>query len=172
MRKLLIGLLFACGGLMSAHAQNIEGQIIASQYGQWRIQGYAPNSYTFAPTSCRVQGGASFFSAFTAGVPVEIVDGSPALSEQVTPSAVVNNNQTCSIAITPQNSHQLPWYIRSATGGLQEAIDQNLSSTTANTVVLDSRWYQLGGVPLGYRECQRIGQARSSGRYHDSFHMV
>ncbi len=145
MKKLLIGLLLACAGILSAHAQNIEGQIIASQYGTWRIAGYAANNYTFAPTSCRVQGGASYFNAFTPGVPVEIVDGNPALSEEVTPTSVVNNNQICSITISPENSHQLPWYIRSATGGLQEAINENLKGSTANTVVLDSHWYQIGG---------------------------
>lgn len=145
MKRLLIALLLPCAAFVPARAQNIEGQIIASQYGAWRVQGYAANDYTFAPTSCRVQGGASFFSAFTSGVPVEIVDGNPALSEEVTPSSVVINNQTCSISISPQNSHQLPWYIHSATGGLQEALNQNLSSSTENTVVLDSLWYQVGG---------------------------
>ena len=57
-------------------AQNIEGQIIASQYGRWKVPGYAPNTYSsFAPDSCRVQGGASFFFAFSVGTPITIVDG-------------------------------------------------------------------------------------------------
>ena len=66
----------------NVQAQNIEGQIIASQYGKWRVPGYAPNTYSsFAPSSCRVQGGASFFFAFTVGTPIAdrrrkpVVDG-------------------------------------------------------------------------------------------------
>ena len=68
----LLALLFCAANV---EAQNIEGQIIASQYGTWKVPGYAPNTYSsFAPTSCRVQGGASFFFAFAAGTPVQIVD--------------------------------------------------------------------------------------------------
>jgi hypothetical protein len=63
MRRLFVLMMIAlwCGGVQ---AQNIEGQIVASQYGRWKVPGYAPNTYSsFAPTSCRVQGGASFFFA-------------------------------------------------------------------------------------------------------------
>jgi len=120
-------------------AQNIEGQIIASQYGKWRVPGYASNTYSsFAPDSCRVQGGASFFEAFTVGTPVEIVDSSPSSSEIVTPSSTVENNVSCSVAIAPINDHQLPFYLTSATGGLQEALNNNLTSPEPNTVILDA----------------------------------
>jgi hypothetical protein len=71
----LMMIVLCCGG---ARAQNIEGQIVASQYGKWKVPGYAPNTYSsFAPTSCRVQGGASFFFAFNAGTPITIVDSNP-----------------------------------------------------------------------------------------------
>ena len=129
-------------------AQNIEGQIIASQYGKWRVPGYASNTYSsFAPDSCRVQGGASFFEAFTVGTPVEIVDSSPSSSEIVTPSSTVENNVSCSVAIAPINDHQLPFYLTSATGGLQEALNNNLTSPEPNTVILDAAFYQL--LPSG-----------------------
>jgi hypothetical protein len=130
-----------------AVAQNIEGQIIASQYGEWKVQGYSPDSYTFAPTACRVQGGASFFPAFTVGTPIRIVDGSPKLSETVIPSSFLYNNTTCSISISPVNHHQLPFYLASATGGLQEAINANVSNPGTNTIILNNKWYQLGGSP-------------------------
>jgi hypothetical protein len=76
--KNLLALLAILYCVTNVQAQNIEGQIIASQYGLWRVPGYAANTYSsFAPTSCRVQGGASFFFAFTAGTPTKIVDGNP-----------------------------------------------------------------------------------------------
>jgi hypothetical protein len=126
-------------------AQNIEGQLIASQYGTWQVSGYAPDTYTFAPTACRVQGGNSFFPAFTAGTPVKIVDGDPNLTETVTPTNVISDNNACSISIAPVNHHNLPYYLTSATGGLQEAINANLTNPGSNTIILNNRWYQLGG---------------------------
>jgi hypothetical protein len=126
-------------------AQNIEGQLIASQYGTWQVSGYAPDTYTFVPTACRVQGGDSFFPAFTAGTPVKIVDGDPNLTETVSPTNVTSNNNACSISIAPVNHHNLPYYLTSATGGLQEAINANLTNPGLNTIILNNRWYQLGG---------------------------
>jgi hypothetical protein len=128
-----------------AWAQNIEGQIIAAQYGQWVVPGMQPDSYSFTPTSCRVSGGASFFYAFSAGTPIKIVDGNPALTEIVTPSNVVENNSTCILSINPVNHHNLPFYLTSATGGLQEAINSNATNPATNTIILSNLWYQLGG---------------------------
>ena len=44
MKRLLVFtmIMLGCGG---AKAQNIEGQIVASQYGNWKVPGYAPNTY-------------------------------------------------------------------------------------------------------------------------------
>lgn len=145
MKKLIVLLLATIPTISPARGQNTEGQLIASQYGQWKVEGYAPDTYTFAPTSCRVQGGASFFYAFTVGTPIRIVDGNPALSETVTPSSVIENNNTCTISIQPVNHHQLPFYLTSATGGLQEAINANSSNPGSNTIILNNEWYQLGG---------------------------
>jgi hypothetical protein len=132
----------------SIQAQNIEGQIIASQYGKWKVPGYAPNTYSsFAPDSCRVQGGASFFFAFTVGTPITIVDATPSLTETVIPTATVQSDVSCAVTIAPVNNHQVPFYLTSATGGLQEALNQNLTSPQTNTVILDSAFYQLVGGP-------------------------
>ncbi len=89
-----------------------------------------------------MQGGASFFFAFNTGTPVRIVDSTPALSETVTPSSYVDTNVTCAISIAPVNSHQLPFHFTSATGGLQEALSQNLTTPATNTIILDNAWYQ------------------------------
>src|ERR1700744_818307 len=110
MKKLLLlfPFLFCCAGVQ---AQNIEGQIIASEYGKWKVPGYAANTYSsFAPDSCRVQGGASFFPAFTVSTPVELVDAQPSLTEVVVPTNTVETNVTCSVTIAPVNDHQLPFY--------------------------------------------------------------
>jgi hypothetical protein len=147
MNKLFVvlSMVFCCAGVQ---AQNIEGQIIASQYGRWKVPGYAPNTYSaFAPDSCRVQGGASFFFAFTVGTPISIVDGNPSLTETVVPTSTVDSNVTCAVSIAPVNNHQLPFFITSATGGLQEALNQNLTNPQPNTVILDNTFYnQVGGA--------------------------
>src|ERR1700748_3586205 len=117
----LLTLVFCCARVQ---AQNIEGQIIASEYGTWAVPGYTSNTYSFAPGSCRVQGGASFFFAFNTGTPVRIVDS--------TPSSYVDTNVTCAVSIAPVNSHQLPFHLTSATGGLQEALSQNLTTPATN----------------------------------------
>jgi hypothetical protein len=143
----------ACPGVpwTEVQAQNVEGQIIASEYGTWIVPGYTSNTYSFAPASCRVQGGASFFFAFNIGSPVRIVDANPALSETVTPSSYVDTNVTCAISIAPVNSHQLPFHLTSATGGLQEALSQNLTTPATNTIILNNAWYSqvaaVGGNP-------------------------
>ncbi len=129
----------------AVQAQNIEGQIIAAQYGTWTVPGTSPNSYAFSPTSCRVQGGASFFFAFTVGTPIKIIDGNPSLDEVVTPTSYVNTNDTCAVSIAPVNPHSTPFYLQSATGGLQEALNQNMTTPATNTIVLSSAWYQLVG---------------------------
>jgi hypothetical protein len=119
MKKLLVILPFLLWGA-GVQAQNIEGQIIASQYGKWKVPGYAPNTYSsFAPDSCRVQGGASFFFAFSVGTPLSIVDANPSLTETVIPTATVDTNVSCAVSIAPINNHQVPFYLTSATGGLQ-----------------------------------------------------
>lgn len=145
MKKLLAVLAFGFCSL-AVQGQNIENQIIASQYGTWQVAGYAPNTYTFqSPSLCMVQGGASHFPAFKVGTPLRIVDGNPSLSETVVPSAVVIDNVTCALSIAPVNDHQLPWHIGSATGGLQEALNNNLSDPATNMVILDNAFYQSVG---------------------------
>ena len=114
----------------------------------------AGHLYASRRRACRVQGGASFFPAFTVGTPIKIVDGNPSLTEIVTPSNVVINNNTCSIAISPANHHNLPFYLTSATGGLQEAIERERREPGINTIILDSRFYVS------------VGPSNVASRYH------
>ena len=143
---LLISLFLMAGAGGRLTAQNIEGQIVASQYGKWKVPGFAPNTYSgFAPDSCRVQGGASYFFAFQAGTPVTLVDGNPSLNEVLVPSATVESNVTCSVTVSPVNNHQVPFFFTTATGGLQEALNQNMTNPQPNTVILDNTFYQMVG---------------------------
>ncbi len=57
----------------------------------------------------------------------------------------VDSNVTCAISIAPVNDHQLPFYLTSATGGLQEALNENLTTPQTNTVILDNEFYQMVG---------------------------
>ena len=70
----------------------------------------------------------------------------PALTETVMPTAIVNSNVMCAIRIAPVNDHQVPFSLGSATGGLQEALSQNMTTPATNTVVLDSAWDELVGM--------------------------
>jgi hypothetical protein len=159
--KKIFALLAFVSCCAQVQAQNVEGQIIASEYGTWAVPGYTSNAYSFAPASCRVQGGASFFFAFNTGTPVRIIDANPTLSETVTPSSYVDTNVTCAISIAPVNSHQLPFHLTSATGGLQEALTENLTTPATNTIILNNAWYQQVAA-VGSNPAIIIGTAQGS----------
>ncbi len=136
---------FAIAGAAApqASAQNTEGQIIAAQYGQYRVPGTLQDGYVFAPAACQVSNAGQNFAAFTQGAPVRIVDGDPNSSETVVAGRV--DIHACSVQLNPLHHHSPPFYLTSGTGGLQEAIIANGTGTQANTIVLDSTWYALGG---------------------------
>ena len=139
MKKLLaLSAILCCACLQ---AQNVEHQIIASQYGEFKVPSVG-TGFTFPPDSCQVSGGNKNFPAFTTGVPIKIVDANPALTEVVTPVAVFLSNNNCSVSMSPVNQHS-SFYLTSGTGGLQEALNAGQVYGTANTVILDQEWYAL-----------------------------
>jgi len=133
---------------LTARAQNIEGQIIAAQYGVWRVQGIPQpttgNAFNFVAAACSQIAGNKTFQAFQVGTPIEIFDADPNMNESVTPSAVSATNQGCSITVTPAHTHN-SFSLGSATAGLQEAINANISNPTINTIALTAEWYRRGG---------------------------
>ena len=144
MRRILLGLLILWG-YSFAQAQNVENQIIASQYGQFQVQGTGENSYVFSPTACQVTAGNKNFSALRQGVPVRIVDpGNHALDETVNAGLV--NISVCSVQLAARNRHVPPFYLTSGTAGLQEAINANAASGPANTIIIETGFYALGGT--------------------------
>jgi hypothetical protein len=141
LRRLLVGLaLVFCASHLQA--QNVEGQIVASQFGEFQVPGIAVGSLQFEPSTCQVVGGGKNFAAFTAGVPVKIVDSNPALNEFQTPSAVFISQ--CAVSMATTYIHALPFYLTSGTGGLQEALNNGqVKAGGPNTVILNSEWYGL-----------------------------
>jgi len=122
-------------------AQNIEGQLVAAQFGEFQVTNNG-NGFTFPAEACQVNGGGKNFMAFSAGTPIKIVDANPSLTEVVTPVAVFLNGG-CSVSLATAYSHT-SFYLTSGTGGLQEAINNGRGRAgSANTIVLNAEWYGL-----------------------------
>jgi hypothetical protein len=131
-------------GVPSPHleAQNIEGQIVASQFGEFQVPGTATGSLQFESAACQVSGGGKNFAAFTVGVPIKIVDSNPNLTEVQTPAAVFINQ--CAVSMGTTYIHSTPFYLTSGTGGLQEALTNGpVKAGGPNTVILNADWYSL-----------------------------
>ncbi len=123
-------------------AQNVEGQIVASQFGEFQVPGIDTGSLQFEPTACQVTGGGKNFAAFTVGVPIKIVDSNPNLTEVQTPAAVFINQ--CAVSMGTTYIHSTPFYLTSGTGGLQEALTNGpVKAGGPNTVILNADWYAL-----------------------------
>ncbi len=123
-------------------AQNIEGQIVASQFGEYQVPTVG-NGFSFPPDTCEISGGSRSFPAFTSSVPIKIVDTNPAYTEVDTPVAVIANSSACAVSMTTTYSHS-SFYLTSGTGGLQEAINNGIQNAGgANTVILNAEWYSL-----------------------------
>ena len=143
LKKLLV-LIALLIGAIHCRAQNVEGQIIASQYGQWSLQGTATNNFTFPAALCQITAGGTNFPAFTTGTPVTIVQpGDLAISETLV-AGLVNIN-ACSVNLTPTQTHNPPFYLTSGTAGLQEALTAN-GNAGPNSIIVNLEWYRLGGT--------------------------
>ncbi|MGC2399475.1 MAG: glycosyl hydrolase family 28-related protein [Acidobacteriaceae bacterium] len=121
-------------------AQN-AGQLIASQYGEFKVYGSSSGGFSFPPATCQVSAGGKNFAAFSTGIPIKVVDSNPSLTEVATPSSVYIS--VCSVNMATMNTHVPPYYLTSGTGGLQEAITANQTTNGPNTIVLDAEWYRL-----------------------------
>src|ERR1700678_1054093 len=111
--KILIAFLAIAFASLHLQAQNIEGQIIAAQYGEYKVPGQSTGGFTFPSDTCQVSGGNKNFSAFVTGVAVKIVDSNPALNEIATPSSVFIGQ--CTINMSTTYNHVPPYYLTSGT---------------------------------------------------------
>src|ERR1700678_3776331 len=140
MKKILLVALALVACFPRAQAQS-AGQIIAAQYGEFRVAGSSSGGFSFPPATCQVSGGGRNFAAFSAGTPIKIVDSNPNLTEVATPSSVYIG--ACSLNMATVYSHVPPFYLTSGTGGLQEAINANQTTNGPNTILLNAEWDQL-----------------------------
>jgi hypothetical protein len=139
----LMLLAFAATMTYCAQAQNIEGQPIAAQYGEFEVQNEG-NGFAFDPANCNVTGGGENFPAFTTGTPVKVVDALPAQTEVSTAVTAFLSGSNCAVSLGGLAYQHTSFYLTSGTGGLQEALNnEKINAGGNNTIILNARWYEL-----------------------------
>jgi hypothetical protein len=139
----LILLAFVATMTYCAQAQNIEGQPIAAQYGEFEVQNEG-NGFSFDPANCNVSGGGENFPAFTTGTPVKVVDAVPAQTEVSTTVTAFLSGSNCAVSLFGLAYQHTSFYLTSGTGGLQEALNnEKINAGGNNTIILNARWYEL-----------------------------
>ncbi len=132
--------------LCSLHAQgqNVEGQIVASQYGEWKVPSIGIG-FTFDPASCQLSGGGKNFAAFSNGTPIKVVDENPGLTEVSNATVYAHvDSSSCSVSLGGLAYGHTSFYLTSGTGGLQEALNNALIRVGGpNTIILNEEWYEL-----------------------------
>jgi hypothetical protein len=127
--------------------------VYARAYNNWNLIGQSTNTFTFNGAVCynspynNGQSPSFFDFAGYQGTtlvynPVFILDANAALNEIVTPTSVTNTSASCGFGAAPANTH-ISFNLLSGTGGLQEAITNQLQVTPVFDVVLDKYWYQI-----------------------------
>ena len=71
MKKTLLVLLAMVPCFAPARGQN-TGQILAAQYGEFKVTGSTLGGFSFPPATCQVSAGGKNFAAFSAGTPIKI----------------------------------------------------------------------------------------------------
>src|ERR1700733_10057907 len=140
MKKIVFAVLAFVLCFTHVQGQN-AGQIVAAQYGEFKVTGLTLGGFSFPPATCQVSAGGKNFAAFSVGTPIKIVDSNPNLTEVATPSSVYIG--ACSLNMATVYNHVPPFYLTSGTGGLQEAINANQTTNGPNTILLNTEWYKL-----------------------------
>jgi hypothetical protein len=139
----LVLLAFVATMTYCARAQNIEGQPIAAQYGEFEVQNEG-NGFAFDPANCNVSGGGENFPAFTTGTPVKVVDALPSQTEVSTTVTAFLSGSNCAVSLFGLAYQHTSFYLTSGTGGLQEALNnEKINAGGNNTIILNARWYEL-----------------------------
>jgi hypothetical protein len=135
----------------------------ASAFGAWAIQGQSPNTYTFQGRSiCNQSAQNTPFFAFNTNAPVWIADQTTSNSEVVTPSAIVQTAGSCGVSVSPSNQHYT-FSLKSATGGLQEAINAlGGASSVPALVQLDRNFYAYANQVPGTSAAAIITAAKGN----------
>ena len=149
-----------CGPLSPVHAQTARAPFsqpwyFAADYN-FRIASQTANTFLWSPRGiCTATASGTQFNPFKVGTTVLIVDVTAANSEVVTPTAVTATSNACGFAATALNNHY-SFSVTSATGGLQEALNQLAVSNASKPgpIYLDRNWYSAassipGKTPAG-----------------------
>jgi hypothetical protein len=150
----ILGLGAGCSALAQTPGQptpgpgNTAGILYASSFGQWTIaQGSTPANGGVNwpnPSSCRPTAAYGMpLMPFIVGSPIKIIDAQPAHTENVTVTSFNAYANGCSFQATMNYIHN-SYFVTTATGGLQEAI--NYAAGLPYQVVLTSDWTRLGGT--------------------------
>lgn len=135
----------------------------ASSFNIYSIPSQLPNTYQFAGRSiCTASAQGLPFFVFNTNAPVYIQDQTSANSEVVTPSSVINTAGSCGVAVSATNQHRTFW-LRSGTGGLQEAINTLTGGTQYPALVILDRnfWSGAAAVP-GTTATAIVGAAKGN----------
>lgn len=132
---------------------DIAGTFYASNFAGWTVaQGNnGPFAWSSSAVCLKASSGGVQFQPFVVGSPIRIVDtAAPSNSENVTVTAVNVNGSGCAIVTTTPAHTHYSFYLTSATGGLQEAINfakQNYGvSPSLGVVIATADWERLGGT--------------------------
>lgn len=141
--------LLALTGFVRAQAPpgpaNLAGTLYASNFAQWTVSQGTNGQWAWSsPSACTAKSGGVQFPAFTVGTPVQIVDNVPANSEVVVPTQVQVGGSGCSITIAPIHPHN-SFFFRSATAGLQEAINYANAQGPPFMIYVTPDFTRLGG---------------------------
>jgi len=144
-KKLFIALTFGLATLASAQTNPALGGIYqADSFANWSSPPGNLSPYSWSNSdACYGKTLGLTFPMYVAGVPIQITDANPALSEVATVNSVYTNNQ-CSITLNAVNSHT-SFSLSSATAGFREALNYAVKNG-GGTVVLTPRWASLGGT--------------------------
>lgn len=114
----------------------------ASSFGNWQINGNSPNTFSFyGSQTCNQSAQAIPFFVFNTNAPVRIVDSTPANSQTVTPASIIKSAGSCGFTASGNGLHN-SFYVTSATGGLQEALNTvGQAASLPALIVLDRNWY-------------------------------
>ncbi len=124
----------------------IDNQRVASQFNYnipSTFNSGMGGTYTFPAEACfeAVHAGVRGVQPFNANASVNIIDAVSANTETVTETAPTLTSSTCTINMSPANSHY-SFNLRSGTCGLREAL--NDLGGKAGTVIVDQKFYDDG----------------------------
>src|ERR1700691_3160372 len=124
-------------------------------------------TYTFPADACleAVHAGVRGIQPFNANASVNIIDAVSANTEIVTETAPTINSSTCTINMSPANTHY-SFNLRSGTCGLREAL--NDLGGKGGEVIIDQKWYDDGCTASIITTSATLGGTLQANQYiHD-----